>query len=124
MIRASYPSAVVMCHPSITAAAAEHVARSTGRDLRRTSSGNFYLHAAARDVMPDTKGDSSRTGDSAPGVVTTGNERPSGGPALKIPASAALPSSAPVVAMLGDDMGGSPPLKSAAGVAGISQDEA
>ena len=48
--------------------------------------------ARAREPMPDTKGDSSRTGDSAPGVVTSGNERPSGGFAHNSPAPAAAPS--------------------------------
>ena len=47
--------------------------------------------AAAQKPMPDTKGDSPRTGDSAPGVVTSGNERPSGSVPLNSSASAAAP---------------------------------
>ena len=42
---------------------------------------------AKQEGMPDTKGDSSHTGDSVPSVVTSGNERPSGGLSLKTPAS-------------------------------------
>ena len=45
--------------------------------------------ARAQEKMPDTKGDSSRTGNSAPGVVTSGNERPSGGLAPNPPAPVA-----------------------------------
>jgi hypothetical protein len=41
--------------------------------------------------MPDTKGGSPRTGDSAPDAVTSGNERPSGGLSPNSHASAAAP---------------------------------
>lgn len=51
--------------------------------------------AAARKPMPDTKDDSSRTGDSTPSVVTSGNERPSGSVPLKSSAPAAAPNVQP-----------------------------
>lgn len=72
----------------------KRLANEARRALRAREIGNAKTEqktAAAQGTTPDTKGGVPRTGDSTPGTITSGNERPSGGLSPESPASAAAP---------------------------------